>query len=55
MLVDRPSYARQAFDDDIKALEHDLLDMGSRAEQMVSQAVDALCSLDVELAMNVVL
>lgn len=54
MLLERTSYARQAFDDDIRALEHDLLDMGSRAEQMITLAVDALCSLNVDLAMQVI-
>jgi len=54
-MVDAPSYARQAYNDEIKALEHDLLDMGSRAEQMVGLAVDSLCTLDAQLAMNVIL
>ena len=49
-MVDSPSYARQAYNLEINELEHDLLDMGSRAEQMVGQAVDALCSLNPELA-----
>ena len=31
-------------------LEHDLLEMGARAERMVGQAVDSLCRLDVSLA-----
>lgn len=31
-------------------LEHDLLEMASRAEQMVGQAVDSLCRIDTELA-----
>jgi phosphate transport system protein len=49
-MVESPSYARQAYNFEISELEHDLLDMGSRAEQMVGQAVDALCSLDANLA-----
>ncbi len=53
-MVESPSYARQAYNDEIKTLEHDLLDMGSRAEQMVAQSVDALCSLDTSLAMSVI-
>ena len=54
-MVDSPSYARQAYNVEINELEHDLLDMGSRAEQMIGQAVDALCSLDVVLARAVML
>ncbi|MDR3688568.1 MAG: phosphate signaling complex protein PhoU [Fimbriimonas sp.] len=54
-MVESPSYARQAYYDEIRELEHDVLDMGSRAEQMVGQAVDAICSLDVQLAMHVIL
>lgn len=45
---------RQAFAVEIQNLEHDLLDMGSRAESMVGQAVEALCTLDTELAMEVI-
>jgi len=54
-MVESPSYARQAYNVEINELERDLLDMGSRAEQMVGQAVDALCSLDAELAHVVML
>jgi phosphate transport system protein len=54
-MVQSPSYARQAYNDEIRELEHDLLDMGSRAEQMVGQAVDAICTLNVQLAMSVIL
>jgi len=36
-------------------LEHELLEMGSRAEQMVGHAVDALVALDTQLAMSVIL
>jgi len=54
-MVDSPSYARQAYNIEINELEHDLLDMGSRAEQMVGQAVDALCSLNTNLALTVIL
>jgi len=49
-MVESPGYARQAYNEEINELEHDLLDMGSRAEQMVLQAVDALCTLDAKLA-----
>jgi phosphate transport system protein len=38
---------------EMQALEHDLLEMGSRAEAMVSLAVDALCRLDTETALLV--
>jgi phosphate transport system protein len=54
-MVESPSYARQAYYDEINELEHDLLDMGSRAEQMVALAVDALCSLDLQLAHSVMI
>jgi len=54
-MVESPGYARQAYYDEIKELEHDLLDMGSRAEQMFGQAVDAICNLDPKLAMCVIL
>jgi len=46
-------YARHAFNDQIKVLEHDLLEMGSRAEQMVGEAVESLWRLDSELARSV--
>ncbi len=52
--VESPSYARQAFNLEIRELEHDLLDMGSRAEQMVGQAVECLSKLDPTLAMAVI-
>jgi len=54
-MVESVSYARQAYNQEINELEHDLLDMGSRAEQMVAQAVDSLCSLDSDLAHAVML
>lgn len=54
-MVDSSSYARQAYSVEINELEHDLLDMGSRAEQMVAQAVEALWSLDASLAHSVML
>ncbi len=54
-MVESPSYARQAYFDEIKDLEHALLEMGSRAEQMVAQAVDSLRTLDAELAITVML
>jgi phosphate transport system protein len=45
---------RQAFDREIQALEHDLLEMGSRAETMVGLAADALADLNVPTAMEVI-
>ena len=47
------SYARQSFSAEIDGLEHDLLEMGSRAEEMISLAVEALRSLSVETAREV--
>ncbi|HXH61770.1 MAG TPA: phosphate signaling complex protein PhoU [Fimbriimonadaceae bacterium] len=44
---------RQLLDEDISQLEHRVLDMTSRAETMVSKAVDALCKLDDDLAHEV--
>src|SRR5476651_1645378 len=54
-MVESSGYARQAYNVEINELEHDLLDMGSRAEQMVAQAVEALWSLDAQLAHSVML
>jgi phosphate transport system protein len=48
------SHARQAFSVEIQDLEHDLLEMGSLAESMVKQAVDAVVALDPQAAMTVV-
>ena len=45
---------RQAFDREIQDLEHDLLEMGSRAEAMVGNAAEALASLDLATAMGVI-
>ncbi len=44
---------RHAFDEEIAKLEHDLLDMASRAEAMVGKAVESLHRLDAELAKEV--
>ena len=48
------SHARQAFSVEIQQLEHDLLEMASRAESMVGQAVEALCTVDPKLALEVI-
>ena len=45
--------ARVAYAEEMRELEHDLLDMGTRAEQMVLLAVDSLARSDGELAMEV--
>jgi phosphate transport system protein len=47
------SYARQSFSAEIDGLEHDLLEMGSRAEEMIALGVEALRSLSVETAREV--
>jgi phosphate transport system protein len=47
------SHPRQAFATEIAELEHDLLEMGSRAESMVGEAVESLQRLDANLAMEV--
>ena len=41
-------------EDELSALEHSLLEMGSLAESMVTKAVDALVALDVDAALEVV-
>lgn len=51
--MDATSHARQAFQLEIRELEHDMLEMGSIADMMVSQAVESLCTLDVPLAVSV--
>jgi len=49
-----PFYSRQGLAHEMRDLEHDLLDMGSRAEAMVSQSVDSLAGLDTALAFEVI-
>ncbi len=49
-----PSPIRQGFALEMKDLEHELLEMGSRAEAMVEQAVESLCRLNTSLAMQVI-
>ncbi|RYG35024.1 phosphate signaling complex protein PhoU [bacterium] len=44
---------RQSYLNDLKDLEHDLVEMGSRAEGMVGAAIEALTSLDTEKARDV--
>ncbi|HVL38652.1 MAG TPA: phosphate signaling complex protein PhoU [Fimbriimonadaceae bacterium] len=44
--------ARHLYDQQLQDLEHDLLEMGSLAEAMVGQAVEALVRLDTALAMD---
>jgi phosphate transport system protein len=48
-----PGTPRLSYRNQIEALEHDLLSMGSRAEVMVGQAVESLANLDVTLAHQV--
>ena len=43
-------FGRIAYAEEMRILEHDLLDMGSRAGQMVGMAVDSLTQLDVAQA-----
>lgn len=51
---EHPRYARQAFSAEMQNLEHDLLQMGSMAESMVGQAVEALVNVDPGVAMVVI-
>lgn len=44
---------RHTFDEEIAKLEHDVLDMASRAEAMLAKAVDSLVKLDLEEAKEV--
>lgn len=46
--------SRQAFEGEIHELEHDLLEMGSRAETMIGNAAAALADLDTALAMETI-
>lgn len=54
MTADGPGYARHAFTAEMKNLEHDVLQMGSLAEGMIAQSVEALTNLDSMVAMIVV-
>jgi len=45
---------RMVFAQQIEQLEHELLEMGSRAEAMVGRAVDSLVRSDADLAMEVI-
>ncbi len=47
-------HSRHAFDEELKALEQELLEMASLAENMVARAVDSLCRLDHQEAMQVI-
>lgn len=51
--MDLHPHTRQAVDDELSKLEHDLLEMGSLAEKMVGKAVDSLCTLNIASAMEV--
>ncbi len=55
MIVATSGFARQAYFAELEQLEHDLLEMGSIADQMVGHAAEALASLDPQLAMSVIL
>jgi phosphate transport system protein len=44
---------RHAYAEELRALEHDLLEMGARAERMVGLAIEALVRLDEPLARQV--
>ena len=52
--MEQPNYARHALAEGIQRLEHDLLEMGARADTMVGDAVEALARLDVSSVMRVV-
>lgn len=48
------SLSRHSFHEDLRALEQDLIEMASLVEKRLSQAVDALSRLDIELAREVI-
>lgn len=48
-----PSGTRSQYIQELRTLEHDVLEMASRAEGMVGVAIEAIQSLDVEKAMSV--
>lgn len=48
-------HIRQVFDEELTALEHDVLEMGSLADVMVQLAVESLVDLNVDKAMEVVM
>lgn len=47
-------HTRQVFDEELGALEHDLLEMGALADEMVQMAVESLCELNVDEALEAV-
>lgn len=48
------AHGRHAFASEIRELEHDLLEMGSRAESMLALAVEAIAQLDSTIAHEVI-
>lgn len=52
--MESPNYARQGFAQEMSELEHDLLEMGSRAESMIGGAVASLVLLDSAHALEVI-
>ena len=47
-------HTRQAFDEELQALEHDLLQMGAVSDAMVQLAVESLVDLDTQKAKEVI-
>lgn len=52
--MDSPNYARHGFAQEMQELEHDLIEMASRAESMIGQAAQSLAELDTSLAFEVI-
>ena len=48
--MESQSYARQNFDRELEAMEHELLEMASWVEKMVADASNSLVKLDPSLA-----
>lgn len=52
--MEQPNYARHALDEGLQQLEHDLLEMGARADRMIVESVEALTQLDMVKAKEVI-
>lgn len=52
--MDSSHYARHGFAQEMQDLEHDLIEMASRAESMVGQAAQALAEMDTNLAFETI-
>ncbi|MDX2065875.1 MAG: phosphate signaling complex protein PhoU [Fimbriimonadaceae bacterium] len=51
--MDRPAYQRHPFQEEMRSLAHDILEMGTRAEVMVALSVECLSNLNTTQAREV--